>query len=177
MDRSNVILGLGSNVGDRSVYLRAAVAALSVHVRSIRLSSIFESAAVLPDDAPPEWNLPYYNMALIGQTPLSPLALLAAIKNIETNIGRTVRGHWAPREIDIDILALGEHVFASPSCTIPHPLLLERDFALLPLTQIAPHWAYPAEGVYKGWAALDIARDKGFAPHAGLRDTGEKLDV
>jgi 2-amino-4-hydroxy-6-hydroxymethyldihydropteridine diphosphokinase len=168
-----IILGLGSNMGERKDYLRRAIARLSACVSGIRLSHVFESSALLPADAPAEWNKPFLNMAISGQSSLSPDDLLAELKRVERDMGRQVRGFWGPREIDIDILAIDDVTLETPALNIPHHELLNRDFALLPLVDIAPDWKYPLEGTYKGWRAFDIAAAKGFKPCDALVDIGE----
>jgi 2-amino-4-hydroxy-6-hydroxymethyldihydropteridine diphosphokinase len=173
----DVILGLGSNYGDRRAHLLFALLRLTQVLGEVLPSRVYESKAVLPPDAPPEWDLPYLNMAVGGYTHLSPAELLAEIKLIERDLGRQVRGFWGPREIDIDILAYGQVVMETPELTIPHPELLKRDFALLPLVDIDSEWRYPAEGTYKGWKASDIAAAQGFKAGEHLKDTGRLLDA
>jgi len=170
-----VILGLGSNVGDRLKHLGAAIRGLSALLQNTHCSRLLESPAMMPKDAPPEWNLPYINMAISGDTSLSPQALFKAIKTIEHKIGRVPRGAWGPREIDIDILAMDDKVLETAELTIPHRGLLERDFALLPLIDVAPDWRYPAAGKYHGWMAIDIIADKEFMLSEHLHDTGLKI--
>ena len=170
-----VILGLGSNVGDRLGHLSTAVRGLSALLQDIRCSRIVESQALLPQDAPLEWNVPYLNMAVKGITSVFPQALMSEIKAIEKKIGRTPRGVWGPREIDIDILAMGDKVMADATLAIPHKELLRRDFALLPLIDVAPDWHYPGAGKYHGWLAKDIAADMGFGLNMHLRDTGLEI--
>ncbi len=149
-----VALGLGGNVGNRARILRQAVALLTTEATPMltapRLSSVYESAAMLDAGAPPEWNHPFLNMVLVGETLLSPPALLSEIKRIEHKLGRQPRGHWAPREIDIDILAYGEEVLHTPAMTVPHVGLLERSFTLLPLAELWPDWRYPVPGPLQG---------------------------
>ncbi len=143
MKKSEVILGLGSNVGNRREMLRAAVIELSKYLENIRVSHIFESNALLPEGAPPEWNIPYYNMAIIGKTTLTPQELLNKEKQIEEMLGRKKVGHWSPREIDIDILAMEDVVIDSPDLSIPHKELLKRNFVLIGMVEIAPNWLHP----------------------------------
>jgi 2-amino-4-hydroxy-6-hydroxymethyldihydropteridine diphosphokinase/dihydropteroate synthase len=167
-----IILGLGSNIGDRRAFLADAVRRLSLLLSGIRLSRMYESKALLPGDAPAQWDMSFYNMALCGETSLSPEALLVEIKTIERDMGRQVRGFWGPREIDIDILAAGGVVLDTPELNLPHHELLNRDFALLPLAEIAPEWVYPAPGGYKGWRAADILAAKGYKTGENLKDIG-----
>lgn len=133
-----VVLGLGSNVGDRQAYLDKAQAALGAHLSGIRASNVMETPALLPEGAPPEWDMPFLNMAVAGYTGLEPEALLAVCKGVEQQLGRQARGHWGPREIDIDILAYGTRKINLPELSIPHKELLKRDFAWMPFNEVAP---------------------------------------
>lgn len=151
-----IVLGLGSNVGDRKGFLRAAIQLLADKVRVVRCSSLYESAAMLPDDAPVDWNLPFLNMAVVIETTLPPEDLLVLVKAVEQKIGRQTRGHWGPREIDVDILAFHHTVIESLPLKLPHPGLLLRDFALVPLAEIAPDWKYPVAGVHFGKTAVEL---------------------
>jgi 2-amino-4-hydroxy-6-hydroxymethyldihydropteridine diphosphokinase len=140
------ILGLGTNVGHREAQLERAVGALEGVLEGSVCSPVYVSEAVLLPDSPPEWNLPYLNMAIMGECRLAPEALLDAVKAIEKQLERQDRGRWGPREIDIDILAMGDMVLDTPALTIPHPRLAERNFALQPLADLAPDWVHPVLG-------------------------------
>lgn len=166
-----VILGLGSNLGERFDYLGAAVWKLSFLLRGMEVSSIFESSALLPPDATPDMDIPFLNMAVRGETRLAPQALLAEIKNIEQELGRQERCVWAPREIDIDILMMDDLAVATGALTIPHPELLNRDFALMPLAELAPDWRYPVPGPFFQMTPKDIIAAKGYMLGSRLRET------
>lgn len=62
------------------------------------------------------------------------------ISQVERELGKRDRGHWAPREIDVDLLAVGGCEVTRPGLTLPHPAIRERDFVLLPWRDIAPDW-------------------------------------
>src|SRR5690606_1507049 len=132
-----VILGLGSNKGDREAYLTQACEALAGILKEMRRSRLYESVALLPEAPPEGWDRPFLNMAVAGETDLAPHALLDAIKEVEQNLGRSKVGHWGPREIDIDILAIDDMVLDTPLLSVPHTGLLTRHFALLPLIDVA----------------------------------------
>ena len=149
-----IVLGLGSNRGDRLAYLHKAKQALSAFVTSLTCSTLYESPAMLPENAPTDWESDFYNMAIAGETKLTPQELLVAVKQIEQQLGRQDRGRWGPREIDIDILAYDELRLQSPDLIIPHIGLLQRDFALVPFADVAPHWIHP--GQHK--AAAELAK-------------------
>jgi len=143
-----VILGLGSNMGERLGYLNKAAAGLSDILSGMTISPVYESVAVLPESAPGFWNKPFLNAAVSGETSFAPHELLQFIKSLEKKIGRSEHYQkWSPRVIDIDILAMGNLVMDAGHLKIPHPLLLERPFALLPLADIAPDWQYPGKNI------------------------------
>jgi 2-amino-4-hydroxy-6-hydroxymethyldihydropteridine diphosphokinase len=133
-----VYLGLGSNLGDRDANLRAALERLGQCVRINRVSSVYETEPLLVEDQPR-----FHNLACSGQTSLDPLSLLAALKGIERDLGRVPGPRYGPRLIDIDILLFDDLILATPELTIPHPAMLERAFALIPLAEIAPSQRHP----------------------------------
>lgn len=172
-----VLLGLGSNVGDRKAYLHDALQKLRNVLKNVRFSRVFESKALLPAGAGPDIDMPYLNMVLAGDTMLTPQALLSAVKAMETELGRKKRQVWGPREIDIDILAMGDHVMQTPELSLPHRELLKRDFVLLPMADVAPDWKYPVGGKYYGKSARELVQLLGYKESENLRDTGLKFDV
>lgn len=166
-----IIFGLGSNRGDRLLFLRQAVRELAVSIRDLRCSPVYESAALLPKDAPPDWDMPFLNMVVAGQADIDPGQLLVHIKSIEKSLGRQNRGSWGPREIDIDILAVGENNVSSETLTLPHPHMLSRDFVMLPLADLLPQWRYPGQGEFHGMGAAAIVQMQGFCVGDKLRKT------
>ena len=147
-----VTLGLGSNHGDRLAYLRKAIQLLKTgfppgKFRVLALSPLYESDALLLPDAPTGWDQPHLNLAVSAECSLEPPELLRIIKGFETQLGRKPRGRWAPREIDIDILAMGSLIFKSDTLVIPHPRMMDRPFAVLPFADLAPGWIHPELGV------------------------------
>ncbi len=152
-----VIIGLGTNLGDRTAQLQRAVRELAAILSPIECSAVYEGKALLPAGAPAHWDMPFLNMALKGETSLTPRALLMEVKAIERRLGRTPQGHWGPREIDIDILAYGDLVLEEDDLIIPHAGLLSRDFALVPLADVAPQWRYPKAGALRGKTARVLA--------------------
>jgi 2-amino-4-hydroxy-6-hydroxymethyldihydropteridine diphosphokinase/dihydropteroate synthase len=155
-----VVLGLGTNLGDRLAHLRRAVRALRAERTLLieRVSAIYQSDALVPPDAPAEWNRPYLNLALRARFDGTLDQLLDLAKRTELALGRKAAPRWAPREADIDILAFGSDRVEGPRVTTPHRDLAERPFALLPMADVWPEWVFPAGTVLAGQTARDAAR-------------------
>ena len=139
-----IILGIGCNIGDRLANLRSALAQIKAidEITLRQVSPVYESDALLPDNAPEDWNNPFLNLALSVSTNLNPEQLLTKTQAIEEKMGRLEHAHWSPRIIDIDILAWNEECYHTNKLNIPHKELLERTFALWPLADVAPDWKY-----------------------------------
>ena len=146
-----VILGLGSNLGDRAIQLKRAISRLSrgsgAVLQAARVSRIYESAALMPSGAPATWDLPFLNCAVSGDTSLDPRALLRRIQEIEKSLGRPGHERWAPRPIDIDILWWEGKDVRSGDLTIPHPEILNRPFVLEPLRDLIPNAVLDGETI------------------------------
>lgn len=159
-----VILGLGSNVGDRLAHLRQALTCIKKipGTEVLHVSPVYLSDALLPENAPPEWDMPHLNLAIYCKTLFKPHDLLKELKNIEWSIGRkpTIR-HWGPRIVDIDILAWDDVVIRSETLTVPHENLQERPFALWPLADVAPFWKFPLSGANHGKTAAEMVEKWG----------------
>jgi 2-amino-4-hydroxy-6-hydroxymethyldihydropteridine diphosphokinase/dihydropteroate synthase len=158
-----IILGLGSNSGDRLDNLRGAYLALKKNkkLKIIAASPLYQSDALLPKSADQDWNRFYLNLAIQIETSLSPLECLHQIKEIEKNLGRKKSKRWAPRVIDIDILAWEEKVIESDNLTIPHLGLCDRPFALWPLADLAPNWIFPCQRKDKNQTAAMLVEKWG----------------
>ncbi len=74
---------------------------------------------------------------------LPPLDLLAFAKEVEADAGRVPRERWGPRELDVDILLIGERIVREPRLVVPHPGLPFRRFCLAPVFEIAPEAVVP----------------------------------
>ena len=150
-----VILGLGSNIGDRTEHLRTAIAYLK-NIKAItieKISPVYESEALIPPDHQGKsldrtsqqyaWDLPYLNLAIKISTSLAPEQLIVELKTIEKRMEREHNARWYPRNMDIDILAWDNHTISTDKLTIPHVHLESRPFALWPLFDVAPDWVHP----------------------------------
>ena len=131
-----IVIGLGSNLGDRAANIAAAIAALrmpDIHV--LRRSPLYETP---PAGGPPQGD--YLNGAVLIVTSLPAHELLERCLFIERSLGRTrpdeVR--WGPRTIDLDLLWIEGESLVEPGLSVPHPRLAERIFALRPLLDVAP---------------------------------------
>jgi 2-amino-4-hydroxy-6-hydroxymethyldihydropteridine diphosphokinase / dihydropteroate synthase len=143
----NVYLGLGSNIGDRRANIAQALESLARGGdRVLRVSSVVESPAMLPDDAPADWNRPFLNIVAECEARGTPEELLVRLKRIEQQLGRGEHDRWAPRTIDLDILLWGNERIASERLTVPHPGITERAFVLTPLAALAPLATIPGCG-------------------------------
>jgi 2-amino-4-hydroxy-6-hydroxymethyldihydropteridine diphosphokinase len=133
-----VYLSLGSNLGDRELQLKDALARLSTVGRVLSLSSFYETEPVEFTQQP--W---FLNCVVALETGATPQQLITAILQIERDMGRQRLQNKGPRAIDIDILLFGDQVIDSPQLSIPHPAMQHRRFVLEPLAEIAPDLQHP----------------------------------
>ena len=154
-----VYLGLGSNLGDRRGHLSRAIDAIEANGLSVsRVSPVVETPALLPDDSPSDWNLPYLNLVLECDAECSAEQFRVRIDKIQRAFGRSDRSHWSPRPIDIDILLWGCQSIVTERLTIPHRDLTARSFVLAPLVALEPRLTIPGQG---GRTVLDHSIDLG----------------
>ncbi len=130
---------MGSNLGDRLDNLRQAVAWIEKEAGLItQKSKIYESVPWGVDGQPD-----YLNQALEIKTGHSPKELLKILLEIEDKMGRIRGEKWDARNIDLDLLLYGGQVVQETGLIIPHPLLTERNFVLVPLMEIAGEVVHP----------------------------------
>jgi 2-amino-4-hydroxy-6-hydroxymethyldihydropteridine diphosphokinase len=135
----NVFLLLGSNLGDRQLFLKKAIALIEDNIAPIsKTSSIYETQSWGKTDAPD-----YLNQVILLKTNLPAQVILRKILNIEKVLGRQREEKWGSRTIDIDILFYGEAIVNEKGLHIPHPELHNRRFTLEPLAEIAPDFKHP----------------------------------
>ena len=130
----NVYLGLGSNQGDREEYIRKAISLIGERVGEVlRQSSLIETEP---------WGFQSENKFLNGvilvATALTPREVLQATQKIERTLGRHKKTslHYQDRPIDIDILLYDDLHIDEPDLKIPHPLMHQRDFVMIPLQEL-----------------------------------------
>jgi 2-amino-4-hydroxy-6-hydroxymethyldihydropteridine diphosphokinase len=162
-----VVLALGSNLGDRPRNLRAGVSHLAAApgIRATRVSAIFETT---PVGGPPQPD--YLNAVLLADSELSARSILDRCQAAERALRRVREERWGPRTLDVDLIACGDEVSSDPELTLPHPRAHVRAFVLAPWLDVDP----AAHLVGFGSVADLLAR----ADMAGVtRLAGETLDI
>ena len=133
---AEVYIAIGGNVGDRAKNMQEGLKALGEGpVKITKRSKIYEA-----DSWGPIPQGKYYDAVVRGETSLSPHALLEELNKIEASFGRDREKEirYGPRPLDLDILLYDDLVLNDPDLQIPHPLMLERAFVVVPLYEIAP---------------------------------------
>ena len=141
---NQVLIGIGSNLGNRVAQLRGAIKAVQERCgQVVDVSAGYESEPVggCADQR-------FLNAVLCCETDYSPQRLWAQLYAIELQLGRVRTQRWANRSIDLDILLWRDtegrvEVLNLLDLKIPHPRMLFRDFVLRPAADIAPHWQHP----------------------------------
>lgn len=127
------MIAMGSNVGDRVANFNRALELMRASgIQVIRHSSLYESAPAYVTDQPF-----FLNSAVSAFTNLDPHSLLRKLKDIESELGRTVGGvRYGPRPLDLDIIFYGDRTVTTETLEIPHSRFLERPFVLAPLADL-----------------------------------------
>ncbi len=143
-ERTRAFLSLGSNMGDRRAYIEKALKLLKETdgISLVNESSVIET---VPYGKTDQDN--FLNQAVEISTVLSPRELLMAVHNIENACDRVRHEHWGPRTLDIDILFYGNTILNESYLQIPHPDIINREFVLRPMCEIAPYFVHPARGL------------------------------
>lgn len=137
-----LFLLLGANLGDRFQTLERARKQLVESVGTmVSESKLYETAPWGVTDQPP-----YLNQVLELQTSLVPYDVLIQTQAVEQALGRVRLDRWGARLIDIDLLYYNDLILQTEQLTLPHPLLYERRFVLVPLCEIAPDFVHPVIG-------------------------------
>lgn len=153
-----ILIGLGSNIGDREKNIAIAIQKLGNHqeIRIDKVSSLYETKPVGVTEQPD-----FLNGVISIDTGLAPLKLLEVCLGVECQMGRIRDQRWGPRNIDIDILIYHDLTIQDDVLQIPHPRLHERCFVLVPLQEIA----------------ADIPICQGLTPRQLLHKMGDCSDV
>jgi 2-amino-4-hydroxy-6-hydroxymethyldihydropteridine diphosphokinase len=134
-----VLLGLGTNLGDKIKNLELALKSLSNQIGKItRISSVYETEA---------WGVQnqdnYYNIVIEMKTHILPFALIQKILELENSLGRTREKKWDSRIIDIDILFYENYLITTDHLLLPHPFIEKRNFVLEPLNELVSDFIHP----------------------------------
>ena len=136
---NTVYLLLGSNLKNPEAQLSVARNHIAAEIGEIlNTSSLYATAAWGNTDQPD-----FLNQVIVIKTDFLANRLMETILTIEANMGRIRTQKNAPREIDIDILFFNNDIINLPDLVVPHPLLQERKFVLVPLNEIAPNFKHP----------------------------------
>jgi 2-amino-4-hydroxy-6-hydroxymethyldihydropteridine diphosphokinase len=140
MIMEKVYLGLGTNLGDRELNLRKAINNVNELIGSVVLvSSIYETEPVGFRSEEK-----FLNMVAEVDTMLKPSGVMDMILKAEALLGRVRKGNkYTSRIIDLDILLFGNRIIENDSLSVPHPMMHERRFVLIPLCEIAPDLVHP----------------------------------
>ncbi len=135
-----LIISLGSNITPRFEHLQEACILIKKNIGSINKSSLIYET--------PAWGFistPFLNACITIETSLNTKNALIALQEIEKELGRKpkIGPTYEARPIDLDILFSSEGLFNYKSLIVPHPLLHERKFVLIPLLDIAPNYTHP----------------------------------
>ncbi len=133
-----VYLSLGSNLGNRSANLQAAIERIKEAGTVRAASGFYETEPVELRNQP--W---FMNCVIALETDRSPATLLGTLLALEQEMGRLRTKNKGPRLIDVDILLFGDCVVEERGLRIPHPAMHERRFVLEPLAEIAPEAFHP----------------------------------
>ena len=158
LDEMTAYISLGSNLGDRLKNLESATQEITKLGFSIlKISSVYETPALLLPKASLGWNRPFLNgVVKIQCNKTDPKQLLYSLKMIEKYLGRKKSFKWAPRIIDLDILLFGQEIINTVELKIPHPELVNRNFILAPLKEMNPSLKVP--GNKRGNTVLELFR-------------------
>lgn len=150
---ASVLIALGGNVGDVRATFKKAIA---------QICGMAQAAVIArsSDYTTPPWGDeeqdPFINACVEIETDLDPHALLFVMQKVEQKFGRRrdKDRRWGPRTLDLDMIAYDDVSFQKPDLTLPHPLLFERAFVLVPLAEIAPDRVISGIRVRDGLASV-----------------------
>ncbi len=155
-NQSQVILSLGSNLGNRLENIQLAI--ISIHqtiATVVKVSSLYET---------PSWGFdsePFYNCALVLQTSKEAEQILDEVLHLETKLGRirSIEEGYQPRIIDIDVITYNEEIINTERLQVPHPHMQNRKFVLLPMRDLNLDWRHPILQKYLP-ELVQLAEDK-----------------
>jgi 2-amino-4-hydroxy-6-hydroxymethyldihydropteridine diphosphokinase len=134
----NIIILLGSNLGDRLANLQQAIASIASFSTILQQSNIYQTAAWGNTD-----QADFLNQAIEIQTNQTAENLMHALLAIESQMGRVRLQKWEPRVIDLDIIFYESAIHSTDFIQIPHPEMQNRAFVLKPLLDLIPNFEHP----------------------------------
>jgi 2-amino-4-hydroxy-6-hydroxymethyldihydropteridine diphosphokinase len=163
MTARQIVLALGSNMGDRLANLQLAVDVLAADpgIEAVAVSRVFETSPVGGPDQPD-----YLNAVVLADSDLPALAILERCQAAELKAGRVRSVRWGARTLDVDVIACGAEISADPVLTLPHPRAHARAFVLAPWLDVDPDAVLPGNGPVA--ALLAGLSTEGIRPVAGL---------
>ena len=128
-------IGLGSNMNSPKQQIKSAIESIEkiAAIQVLMVSSLYKSKPMGPQN-----QHDYINAVAKIDTDLIPYELLECMQDIENDQGRIRKERWGPRTLDLDILLFGQQQIETPTLTIPHYGMRQREFVLYPLYEIAP---------------------------------------
>ena len=155
-NQSQVILSLGSNLGNRLENIQLATKFIHQNIATVvKVSSLYET---------PSWGFdsePFYNCALVLQTSKNAEQILDEVLELETKLGRVRNNEegYQPRIIDIDVITYNEEIINTERLKVPHPHMQNRKFVLLPMRDLNLDWRHPILQKYLP-ELVQLAEDK-----------------
>ncbi|TSA32295.1 MAG: 2-amino-4-hydroxy-6-hydroxymethyldihydropteridine diphosphokinase [Porphyromonadaceae bacterium] len=145
-----LIIGLGSNLGDRRKNIETAIALIGERIGLVTAESTFVETEPWGFESENK----FLNCAIIvgvescssGSYSSSAAGIIGILQSIEYGFGRVRTGVYTDRAIDLDILFYGDEIINEPGLIVPHPKLHERDFILISLMELCPEKVHPVIG-------------------------------
>jgi 2-amino-4-hydroxy-6-hydroxymethyldihydropteridine diphosphokinase len=139
MQKKEVFISLGSNLGDRAENLKKAIHSIELNIGTIvRQSSVYETKPWGHSNQPD-----FFNQVILIHSDKSPEDCLRSLSDIEDEMGRKRGEKWGKRLIDLDLLYVDSNIIQSEKLTLPHPGISQRRFVLVPLVEIAHEFIHP----------------------------------
>ena len=158
MEPVTIFLGLGSNLGSREEHLRDGIGLLARSLTIHEISSVYETEPWGYTEQPP-----FLNAVCRAETSMAPEELLLFCQRVERTVGRRPTFRYGPRVLDVDILAYGDQVIATPTLVVPHARMAERAFVLVPLAEMAPDWEHPVLGKSAAQLLKEVSGTEGVS--------------
>ncbi|MCU0872228.1 MAG: 2-amino-4-hydroxy-6-hydroxymethyldihydropteridine diphosphokinase [Pirellulaceae bacterium] len=168
---ATTLIALGANLGDRRGNLQRAIALLDrpPAQRVVAHSRWFSTAPI----GGPAGQTEFVNAAARVETSLSPLELLAVLRDIEAELGRQRRERWAARCVDLDLLLFDDLILKTPELELPHPRMAFRRFVLEPAADVAADLLHPVIGWTMGQLLSHLNAAPNYLAITGLPGVGK----